>query len=79
MENTENKESSDKIVQSIVTQFISRSNVGIKKYGTTLEQSSLGTLEWIEHAKQEAMDFILYLEKLKTVIEEKQKDNTLLT
>jgi hypothetical protein len=58
-------EINDSIVRSIVSQFIERSNVGIQKYGKTLDRNDLTTLEWIEHAKQEAMDFILYLEKLK--------------
>jgi hypothetical protein len=39
--------------------------VGKKKYGTDLDRKDLTTLEWIEHAKQELMDGILYLEKLK--------------
>jgi len=56
---------SDSIVESIISQFKQRSEVGIAKYGTTLERKDLSTLEWIEHAKQEAMDFILYLERLK--------------
>ena len=55
----------DSIVDSIINQFKERSEVGIKKYGTTLDRNDLSTLEWINHAQQEAMDFLLYLEKLK--------------
>lgn len=55
----------DSIVESVINQFKQRSESGINKYGTTLDRNDLSTLEWIEHAKQEAMDFILYLEKLK--------------
>ena len=58
----------DSIVESIINQFKQRSDVGIKKYNTTLDRNDLSTLEWIEHAKQEAMDFILYLEKLKSEV-----------
>lgn len=58
----------DSIVESIINQFKQRSEVGIKKYNTTLDRNDLSTLEWIEHAKQEAMDFILYLEKLKSEV-----------
>jgi hypothetical protein len=58
----------DSIVESVINQFKQRSEVGIKKYNTTLDRNDLSTLEWIEHAKQEAMDFILYLEKLKSDI-----------
>jgi hypothetical protein len=58
----------DPIVESVVNQLRDRSEVGIKKYGTTLDDNNLSIKEWIEHAKQEAMDFVLYLEKLKTTL-----------
>jgi hypothetical protein len=60
----------DRIVESVINQFKQRSEVGIAKYGTTLDRNDLSTYEWIEHAKQEAMDFILYLEKLKHELKE---------
>jgi hypothetical protein len=55
----------DSIVESVIMQFKQRSEVGIQKYGVTLDRNDLSTLEWINHAQQEAMDFVLYLEKLK--------------
>lgn len=55
----------DKIVQNVVNTILERSDVGLKKYGTNLNREDLTNLEWIEHAQQEAMDFILYLEKMK--------------
>lgn len=55
----------DSVVTSVIDQFAQRSIVGQKKYGTDLDRKDLTTLEWIEHAKQELMDGILYLEKLK--------------
>jgi hypothetical protein len=58
----------DSVVESIIDQFRDRSSVGIKKYGTTLDRKDLSKLDWIEHAKQEAMDLILYLEKLKQTL-----------
>lgn len=58
---------SDPIVDSVVEQFKERSKVGIQKYGTTLERDDLSPAEWIKEAQQEAMDFCLYLEKLKTL------------
>ena len=57
----------DSIVESVISKFQDRSNVGIQKYGTTLDRNDLTTLEWINHAQEEAMDFILYLEKLKQI------------
>lgn len=61
----EGEPQTDSIVESVINQFKQRSEAGINKYGTTLDRDDLSTLEWIEHAKQEAMDFIIYLEKLK--------------
>ena len=58
----------DSIVNSVIHSFIQRSNVGLQKYGTTLDRDDLSVLEWIQHAQEEHMDAILYLEKLKTVV-----------
>lgn len=55
----------DKIVESVIEQMRSRSEVGMKKYGVNLERTDLNTIEWISHAQQEAMDLALYLERIK--------------
>ncbi len=55
----------DSIVTSIIHQFEERSAKGKAKYGVDLDRTDLTLLEWIEHAKQEHMDAILYLEKIK--------------
>ena len=55
----------DQIVIRVLSRFSERSQVGIAKYKTTLERTDLSTLEWLTHAQEEAMDFCLYLEKLK--------------
>jgi len=55
----------DKIILSVLESFKKRSETGIKKYNTTLERTDLSTLEWLQHAQEEAMDFVLYLERLK--------------
>lgn len=55
----------DKIVKKVIDKFKQRSEAGIKKYGVTLERNDLSFQDWIKHAQEEAMDFILYLEKLK--------------
>jgi len=55
----------DSIVESVVAKFLQRSAVGIKKYGVTLDRTDLGFKDWIQHAQEELMDAILYLEKLK--------------
>jgi hypothetical protein len=62
---TVSKESTDSIVFSIISQFVKRSEIGKSKYGTTLDRKDLSVLDWIQHAQEEHMDAILYLEKLK--------------
>ena len=57
----------DKIVQNVVNTILKRSEVGLKKYGTNLNRNDLTELEWINHAQEEAMDLILYLEKIKQI------------
>jgi hypothetical protein len=59
------RETTDSVVYSIVQQFIQRSDFGFKKYGTNLDRTDLSVLDWIQHAQEEHMDAILYLEKLK--------------
>ena len=60
----------DSIVNSVIGAFIGRSNIGLQKYGTTLDRDDLSILDWIQHAQEEHMDAILYLEKLKTKLRE---------
>ena len=55
----------DKIVQEIKDKFEQRSQLGIKKYGTTLERDDLSAEEWVNHLQDELMDAILYLQRLK--------------
>ena len=55
----------DPIVQGVIDKFQERSDVGIKKYGTTLQDNQLTTLEWLTHLQEELMDATLYIEKLK--------------
>ena len=59
----------DPIVESVINKMRSRSRDGIIKYGTTLYDSPDGFYKWIQHAQEEAMDFILYLEKIKKIKE----------
>jgi hypothetical protein len=55
----------DRIVLNVIKKFEKRADDGLKKYGVTLERTDLSTLDWIEHAQDELMDGILYLERLK--------------
>lgn len=62
------EEEQDSIVESVVSSFKQRSDVGIKKYNKTMDRNDLSTLEWLQHLQEELMDATLYLEKLKKEI-----------
>ena len=57
----------DTIVTKIIDKFKQRSEDGIREYGTTLADNPDGFYKWIDEAQSEAMDFILYLEKIKNL------------
>ena len=55
----------DPIVEQVKEMFDKRSEVGIKKYGTTLHENN--TDDFFNHLQEELMDAILYLTKLKSL------------
>jgi hypothetical protein len=64
----------DPVVERVVDKFISRSDVGYKKYGVTLEQDQSRIFEWLNHLQEELMDAVLYLQKAKEVYSEDLMD-----
>jgi hypothetical protein len=62
----------DRIVIQVLNQIADRSEKGLEKYGTNLERTDLETLDWLQHAQEEAMDLCLYLERIKEQIKNKQ-------
>lgn len=58
-----NEPKQDKIVTQIVEKFKQRSEIGIKKYNTTLAENN--TDDFYEHLSEELMDSLLYLQKIK--------------
>ncbi len=59
----------DSIVSAVIEKFKSRAVLGKQKYGTDLDRKDLQVKDWIQHAQEELMDGILYLEKLKQTIQ----------
>lgn len=41
---------------------------GLRKYGKTVDDAELSTAQWIQHAQEELVDCLVYLEKLKCKI-----------
>lgn len=64
-EEKDNQKTIDPIVEDVVSKMRSRSEVGIKKYGTTLYNSPDGFYAFLNHLQEELTDAILYIEKLK--------------
>lgn len=53
----------DSIVDSVIDEHIKRAEMGKNKYNNTLDRTDLSVLDYLQHAKEEAMDLALYLEK----------------
>lgn len=52
----------DKIVREVVAKYKKRSDTGISKYGTTLEENNKDN--FLYHLQEELMDATLYVQKL---------------
>lgn len=63
------------VLAKVFSEFIEREETGKRKYGTTMDRKDLSLDEWIEHMKQELMDAILYLEKIKSIYDTQRPAN----
>jgi len=52
----------DEIVEQVIDKYHMRSDVGIRKYGTTLETNNKDN--YLKHLQEELMDATLYLQKI---------------
>jgi len=55
----------DPIVSAVIRKMYQRSQVGIKKYGTTMERDDLSFTDWVTHLQEEMLDAAIYCERLK--------------
>ena len=67
----------DPVVERVVDKFVSRSDVGFAKYGTTLQDDHSKMFQWLNHLQEELMDAVLYLQKVKEVYTEDMQENLL--
>lgn len=54
----------DTIVEEVRTDLLNRSQLGIKKYNTTLDRSDLSLLQWHQHQYEELLDAAVYTKKI---------------
>lgn len=59
----------DPITETIADRIRNRSAVGMEKYGTGMLRKDVDTTAWIDHAQEEALDLVVYLERLKFDVE----------
>ena len=58
----------DQVVTNVIDKYHQRSQVGIAKYGTTLETNNKDN--YLQHLQEELMDATLYLQKIMDLKEE---------
>ena len=51
----------DGVVEQVRQDLLKRSEIGIKKYETTLDREDLTTKDWLQHAYEECLDMANYL------------------
>lgn len=66
---------SDEIIANPITRNIqslleNQTAKGLVKYGTTVNPNDYSVEEWVLHAQEEAIDFLVYLEVLKVKLDE---------
>ena len=54
----------DPIVDSVRQKLLDRSQVGIQKYGKTMERDDLTRLDWLRLFQEELLDGAVYMERL---------------
>jgi len=62
----------DPIVIKVLAKYSERSQLGIQKYGRTLDRDDLSLTDWLNHLQEELMDATLYIEKLKADLKQAQ-------
>ena len=65
----------DLIVEAVREDLLKRSQVGIKKYGTTLADNPLELKQWLQHAYEECLDQANYLKSAILKLKENEKSN----
>ena len=58
----------DELVSKLCAKMIERSNKGTIEYGNTMRTADKPLLQWIEDTQEEMADAIVYLEKVKELI-----------
>lgn len=53
----------DTVVEAVRADLLRRSQLGIAKYGVTLDRTDLNLRDWLQHAYEETLDQANYLKR----------------
>ena len=69
----------DPVVRSVVDKFVSRSNVGYSKYGTTLDDERRlkmkGLQKYLNDIQEELMDAVLYIQAARDELQDLSEES----
>ena len=69
----------DPVVERVIDKFISRSDVGFKKYGTTLHEERTtklkGLLKYLQDIQEELMDAVLYIQAARDELQDLREES----
>ena len=66
----------DSVVFEIIKEFGERAEKGYNKYGTDMDRKDLSPSDWAQHLREELMDALVYLTRLKKDMIELELENT---
>lgn len=64
----------DSVVEVVRQDLLDRSQIGIKKYGVTLDRNDLSLKDWLIHAYEECLDQANYLKRSILELERKEEE-----
>ena len=69
----------DPVVERVVDKFVSRSNVGFEKYGTTLQDERTmkmkGLVKYLTDVQEELMDAVLYIQAARDELQDLSEES----
>ena len=69
----------DPVVESVVDKFVSRSDVGFAKYGTTLQDERMmkmkGLVKYLTDVQEELMDAVLYIQAARDELQDLSEES----
>jgi len=69
----------DPVVERVVDKFVSRSDVGFEKYGTTLQDERMlkmkGLQKYLNDVQEELMDAVLYIQSARDELQDLNEES----